>query len=88
MNHSDMTLTTILYFGIARDCAGVAEESMDFNGISTVDDLWRKLTLLHPRLEQCQGIARVAIDMEYVVDTETIPATAREIAIIPPVAGG
>lgn len=77
----------ILYFGLARERAGVSSEEIRFDTTVTVGLLWQRLIELHPGLAECRSISRVAADMEYVGDTDTI-ADAAEIAIIPPVAGG
>jgi molybdopterin converting factor subunit 1 len=80
-------MTRILYFGSARDLAGVGEESVDMPDGATVASLWRTLDALHPGLAKIRPICRVAVDMHYATDESTI-AEGSEIAIIPPVAGG
>lgn len=77
----------ILYFGLARERAGVSSEEIRFDTTVTVGLLWQRLVELHPGLAECRSISRVAADMDYVGDTDTI-TDAAEIAIIPPVAGG
>lgn len=77
----------VLYFGVARDCAGISSEEIDLAEGSTVEELWSALVARHPGLAACKGISRIAVDMSYVGEGETISG-AREIAIIPPVAGG
>lgn len=78
---------TILYFGVARDCAGRASEEIDVAGGLSVAELWSELIERHPELASCRSISRIAVDMEY-VDEDRALAGAREVAIIPPVAGG
>jgi molybdopterin converting factor small subunit len=78
---------TILYFGPARDCAGRQSEQLEHDGPLALDDLWGLLIERHPRLAECRGISRVAVDMEYLDDDGVVPDGA-EVAIIPPVAGG
>ena len=78
---------TILYFGIARDHAGTAREEIDLPRGLTGGELWERLIELHPELAASRSISRLAADMAYVEDGEAI-GEAREIAIIPPVAGG
>jgi molybdopterin synthase catalytic subunit len=78
---------TILYFGPARDCAGIQSEPLGERGPLALDDLWRLLIERHPRLAECRSISRVAVDMEYIDDGGIVPEGA-EVAIIPPVAGG
>jgi molybdopterin converting factor subunit 1 len=78
---------TILYFGVARDHAGAAREDIDAVAGLTVAGLWEELIRRHPELASCRSISRMAADMEYVGDADAIGG-AREVAIIPPVAGG
>jgi molybdopterin converting factor subunit 1 len=78
---------TVLYFGIARDHAGLAREEIAVDASATAAELWTELIARHPALASCRPISRMAADMEYVGEGEAVGA-AREIAIIPPVAGG
>jgi molybdopterin converting factor subunit 1 len=78
---------TVLYFGIARDCAGLSREELVVAPGVTAAELWSELIGRHPGLASCRAISRMAADMEYVEDADAISG-AREIAIIPPVAGG
>jgi molybdopterin converting factor subunit 1 len=78
---------TILYFGPARDCAGMYSETVSLDGPLTIDQLWSWLIERHPRLAECRAISRIAVDMEYLSDGDVI-TDASEVAIIPPVAGG
>ena len=78
---------TILYFGPARECAGIPSERIEHDGPLALDALWGLLIERHPRLAECRPISRVAVDMEYLDEERSIPAGA-EVAIIPPVAGG
>lgn len=80
-------MTSILYFGIARDRAGMAREEIELREGITAGELWSELIARHPELASCRSISRLAADMEYVEDDEAI-GRVREIAIIPPVAGG
>ncbi|MEO6047528.1 MAG: MoaD/ThiS family protein [Candidatus Kapaibacterium sp.] len=78
---------TILYFGLARDHAGISSEEISARESITLEMLWTMLIDQHPSLELSRRVSRVAVDMEYVNDGAMIPPNA-EIAIIPPVAGG
>jgi molybdopterin converting factor subunit 1 len=78
---------TILYFGLARDHAGISSEEIAVRENITLEMLWTLLIDRHPSLELSRRVSRVAVDMEYVNDGAIIPPNA-EIAIIPPVAGG
>ena len=77
----------VLYFGVARDCAGRSSEEIELEEGITTEELWNVLTARHPELAACRDISRIAVDMNYIEAGERISG-AREIAIIPPVAGG
>ena len=77
----------ILYFGPARECAGISSETIDSDRPITLDTFWEGAIARHPGLARCREISRVAVGMEYLGAGEMIPADA-EVAIIPPVAGG
>jgi molybdopterin converting factor small subunit len=78
----------ILFFGVSRELAGCGEDEVILDGVVTADDIWAKLIERYPGLERCRGISRLAVDMEYYNDSATLPTDIREIAVIPPVAGG
>ncbi len=78
----------ILFFGVSRDLSGCSECDVTIDGVTTTDELWERLIDLYPELSRCRGISRLAVDMEYYADGATLPSDIREIAIIPPVAGG
>ncbi len=80
-------MARILYFGWARDCAGIEAEELEIPEGTTVLRLWGELVSRHPGLEACRSSSRVAVDARYASDESVVPAGA-EIAIIPPVAGG
>lgn len=77
----------ILYFGWARDCAGIDSEELPLEGEISVGDLWEELLVRHPRLADCRPSSRVAVNLHYADERSLVPADA-EVAIIPPVAGG
>ncbi|MBS1914361.1 MAG: MoaD/ThiS family protein [Bacteroidetes bacterium] len=78
---------TLLYFGIARDCAGVSGETISLDRDVTVTQLWDLLVERRPALAACRSLSRVAVDMHYAGENDLVPQGA-EVAIIPPVAGG
>ena len=79
-------MVKVLYFGIARELAGVAEELVDFDA-GTVDEFWQLLVQKHSRLTEIEGMCRIALDMVYSSGNQAVSAGS-EIAIIPPVSGG
>lgn len=78
---------TLLYFGVARDCAGCQSETIETPDALSVSALWDLLLERHPGLSACRAISRIAVNMDYVADDAIVPPGA-EVAIIPPVAGG
>lgn len=80
-------MITILYFGWARDCAGIVSENIQLDEAVSVSTLWDILIDRHPRLSECRASSRLAVDMNYVDDTDMVP-DGSDVALIPPVAGG
>lgn len=78
----------VLYFGVARDLAGIDSDELPVAHRLSVEQLWTALLELHPRLADCKAICRLAADMEYLGDADVLSASTGELAIIPPVAGG
>ncbi|HQT70370.1 MAG TPA: MoaD/ThiS family protein [Thiobacillus sp.] len=83
-----MTLR-VLYFARLRECFGMAEESIEFAGVSVAD----LIATLQARggvwaEELAAGRAfRVAVNQDVVALDAAIP-NAAEVAIFPPVTGG
>ena len=79
----------VLYFARLRECFGIAEETLDFNGV-TVADLIAQLEARGSvwAEELAAGRAfRVAVNQDIVALDTAIPDQA-EVAIFPPVTGG
>lgn len=81
-----MSVVTVLYFAVARERAGTAAESVEFEG-STVKELLAVLAARHPSLAEVLPHLRVAVNQEFAVAQGAIPKNA-EVALIPPVSGG
>lgn len=77
----------IVYFGVARELAGVSTEEVAATGVESVAGMWSQLITRHPALASIRSVSRVAVDMKYATD-ETLIDDSAEVAIIPPVAGG
>ena len=79
----------VLYFARLRERFGIADETLDFNGVTAAD----LIALLQARggvwaEELAAGRAfRVAVNQEIVALDAAIPDQA-EVAIFPPVTGG
>jgi molybdopterin converting factor subunit 1 len=79
----------VLYFARLRECFGIAEETLDFNGATAADliaqlqargGVWAE--------ELAAGRAfRMAVNQDIVALDAAIPDAA-EVAIFPPVTGG
>jgi molybdopterin converting factor subunit 1 len=80
-------MITVLYFGWARDCAGIVSERIETTDPLSVSRLWDILIERRPRLAECRSSSRMAVDMNYADDADLVP-DGSEVALIPPVAGG
>lgn len=80
-------MARILYFGLARERAGTESDYFDFDKPLLVGAMWDRLIERHPALRDARTISRVAIDMRYASENDSVNNDS-EIAIIPPVAGG
>lgn len=78
----------ILYFGTAREMAGVEADCIDAPAGTSQDDVWSRIIHLHPRLAEIRRYCRMSADMTYLQSNDNVPVQAEEIAIIPPVSGG
>ncbi len=76
----------VLFFGGARDAAGVRREAFT-SSPGTVADLRRVLLERHPALAAVLAQSRLSVDEELADDGTPIPEGV-EVAVIPPVAGG
>lgn len=77
----------VLYFGQARDAAGVSEEELLLPSRSSVGALVRALWKAHLSLKRMPGTMRVAVNEELVGDDMSL-ADGDVVALLPPVAGG
>lgn len=73
----------IKYFGMLAEITGKDRETLDISGV-TVAEVKKQLHRTYPELAQ-KGY-QVAIDQELVTDDN--PATGKEMALLPPFAGG
>lgn len=77
---------TLLAFGIAKDIIGASSLSLDMDPGATVGDLRAQLTQRFPSFARLASL-RIAVNTEYVPDTQTLHPRD-EVVLIPPVSGG
>jgi molybdopterin converting factor subunit 1 len=77
----------VLYFGQARDAAGMGEEYLSLPRLSSVGGLMSASTKAHHRLEGISGSIRVAVNEEIATEDHRLK-DGDVVALLPPVAGG
>jgi len=77
----------VLFFGLAREVAGVAEEQIDFQDGPEVGDLRRQYEARFPRLGEMSRSLLIAVNEEF-RDRSWRLREGDEVAFIPPVSGG
>ncbi len=77
----------VLLFATARDIAGVAKIEIPIEFPTTVAAIRSRIVGDYPELAPIVQRSRMAIDLEYRSDADTIES-AKEVALIPPVSGG
>jgi molybdopterin converting factor small subunit len=77
----------ILFFARARDLMGQSELDWTCEPGTDVGQLKAALASRYPVLSPLLAYSSVAINCEYAVDSQVIPAHS-QLAIIPPVSGG
>lgn len=78
---------SVLYFAIARDLAGMAEEVLELDEPATIASARVAIEALHPALKATDTRLRVAKNEVFASDAEAL-AEGDVLALIPPVAGG
>ena len=82
-----MIAITELFLGPARDFAKTDSAVLDLGAGTTVGDARRAVAERFPRLGKGLATMRIAVNQEFVADTEILRA-GDELAVIPPVSGG
>jgi molybdopterin converting factor subunit 1 len=86
----DLGLTVrvkLLYFGQARDAAGVKEETLAVPDNSQVGAVVKRSMEAHTTLRRLEGRMRIAVNEEFAPD-DTDLEEGDVVAFLPPVAGG
>jgi molybdopterin converting factor subunit 1 len=77
----------VLYFAVFRERLGRSDEELDIADGATVGGAIDSLAAKHPAIAQLRGRFRVALNQEFVDDSQPL-SPGDELALIPPVAGG
>jgi molybdopterin synthase catalytic subunit len=77
----------VLYFGMLRELAGHAEESVEVNGGGKLADLYAQLQQRVPQLAALSRSIALSINSEYAEPGTTL-RDGDEVALLPPVSGG
>ncbi len=78
---------SVLFFGLARDLAGVAEERLDIAEGGHLGDLWRQCQARFPRLGEIADSLVTAVNQEIAEGSQPL-RDGDEVAFLPPVSGG
>jgi molybdopterin converting factor subunit 1 len=77
----------VLFFGLAREVTGLAEEQIDLQDDPKVGDLRRQYEARFPRLAEMSRSLLVAVNEEFRERSWPL-RDGDEVAFIPPVSGG
>ena len=77
----------VLFFGVLKDLAGKASDSVELAEGAAVRDLLQHYASQSPELKESVASLAVAVNREY-AGLETRLKSGDEIALLPPVSGG
>ncbi|HZU26790.1 MAG TPA: molybdenum cofactor biosynthesis protein MoaE [Bryobacteraceae bacterium] len=77
----------VLFFGVLRDIAGVAEDRLDMPENATLGAIFDHYAQLFPRLRQMSASIVMARNQAFAARGDSI-ADGDEVALLPPVSGG
>lgn len=80
-------IVTIAYFARARECAGTAEEKLEFTQSTSLQQLFSKVMAIHPNLAEIKQILQPLVNGKW-VPVETELKDGDRVALLPPVGGG
>ena len=78
---------SVLFFGMAHDLTGVAQQQVEIPEGGCLGDLWEKCVVSYPRLMEIAGSMVIAVNQE-VFDSSHPLRDGDEVAFLPPVSGG
>ena len=77
----------MLYFAQLAEIVGQRQETYDLEPGATAGSLFRRIGIDHPGIGQLKGSLRLALNCQFVADSEPL-SDGDEFALIPPVSGG
>jgi molybdopterin converting factor subunit 1 len=77
----------VLFFGVLKDVAGKASETIELGEGAAVSDLLSSLEMKIPAISKFFSSLAIAVNQEY-AKVETRLKAEDEIALFPPVSGG
>jgi molybdopterin converting factor subunit 1 len=77
----------VLLFASLREVVGASQSALELEPGASVEDAWRRMTVLYPRLEPHTGTIAFAVNSAYTNPHETLHE-GDEVAFLPPVSGG
>ena len=77
----------MLYFAQLAEIAGQRQATYDLEPGATAGLLFRRIGIDHPGIGQLKGSLRLALNCQFVADSEPL-SDGDEFALIPPVSGG
>jgi len=86
-NSNRMMSVTVRFLGPAADVVGHAEAVYELCEPVTLGGLIELLHARYPRLADCAGAVRFAVNSEYAEPSQPL-RSGDEVAVIPPVSGG
>jgi molybdopterin synthase catalytic subunit len=78
---------TLLYFATLKARSGTGRETLEVDGVLTVNRLRQILAQRHPALAEALPSAVIAVNRNFAFGEDVIPDGA-EVAVFPPVSGG
>jgi len=78
---------TLLYFATLKARSGIGRETLEVDGVLTVNRLRQILVQRHPALAEALPSAVIAVNRNFAFGEDVIPDGA-EVAVFPPVSGG
>ncbi|MFB3921686.1 MAG: molybdenum cofactor biosynthesis protein MoaE [Terriglobia bacterium] len=78
---------SVLFFGVAHDLTGFAQEQLEIGAGETLADVQRRYEARFPRLREMTGSLLTAVNQE-IADPSRILREGDEVAFMPPVSGG